>query len=139
MKGNSPTLLSAAFAGLLLLPAEAEDKAVSFKKEIKPILRERCVHCHNRKTLTEQVSFETAELAFTKNSQGQSIIVPGKPEESLMITALESSRVHEKAMPQTGVRPSEEEIGKLRVWILEGAEWPRGFAGRIRPTFIPTE
>ncbi len=139
MKGRLPHFLSITLLGISSAVAHADDERVSFLKEIKPILKERCVHCHNRKTLPEQPSFETAELAFTKNKQGQSVIVPGKPEESLIITALESSRVHEKAMPQTGMRPTEEEIGKIRVWILEGAEWPKGLMGRIRPTFIPIE
>ncbi len=138
MKGSFPYLLSAALLAGGLTLSKADD-AISFNKEIKPILKERCVHCHNRKTLPNQVSFENAELAFTKNSEGLSVIIPGKPEESLMITALESSRVHAKAMPQTGMRPTEEDIGKLRVWILEGANWPKGLAGRIRPTFYPKE
>lgn len=137
--GVCSVLLSAVLTmGAGRLAAEEEQK-LSFRKDIKPILREKCVHCHNHKTLPKEVSFESAEKAFTRTEEGLSFIVPGKPEESQMIIALESHRLHEKSMPMVGERPTKEEIAKLRLWILEGARWPKGWAGRIRPTFYPTE
>jgi len=139
MKGFFPQLLSATLLTAVLNQSAADNLTVLLVKEIETILKERCVHYHNRKTLPEQVSFESAELAFTKTPEGLSVIVPGKPKESLMITALASARIHAKVMPQTGMRPTAEEIGKLRLWILEGAKWPKGLMGRIRPTFHPTE
>lgn len=135
-------LFPVCLAVLALSPASAEEPArenLSFRKQIKPVFREKCVHCHNRKTLPNEVSFESAAGAFVQTEAGQSIIVPGKPEESLLIIALESDRMHEKAMPMVGPRPTKEEIELLRQWIREGATWPKGLTGRIIPPFYATE
>jgi hypothetical protein len=126
------------FIAPALLSAEEAAK-LSFKETIKPILRGKCAHCHNRKTLPDRVSFESAELAFVKTAAGQSIIIPGKPDESLMVIALESPRIHEKAMPLVGPRPNVDEIKLIRQWIAEGADWPKGPVGRIRPTYKAKE
>jgi len=125
----------------LACPADetAKEKTVSFRKDIKPILKEKCVHCHNRKTLPGRVSFESAKLAFGKNAQGKEFIVPGKAEQSLIIQSLTAPVFHEKAMPMVGPRPTKKDIEMLRRWISQGAEWPKGLAGTIRPTFIPKE
>jgi hypothetical protein len=126
----------------LLLPfaGRSEESAkVSFKEAIRPILQEKCAHCHNRETLPDRVSFESAELAFVRSAAGQPIIVPGKPEESLMVIALETPQIHEKAMPLVGPRPNVDEIALIRRWIAGGAEWPEGAAGKIKPLFKATE
>lgn len=117
----------------------SDDAPVSFVKDIKPILQERCAHCHNRKTLKDKVSFETAKRAFVKNEAGQSYIVPGKPDESLIVIALESPDMHENAMPMVGPKPTKDDVALIRRWIAEGADWPKGKEGRIKPTFYPTE
>jgi len=123
----------------LVSPAFSEEVPVSFVKDIKPILQERCAHCHNRKTLKDKVSFETAKRAFVKNEEGQFYIVPGKPDESLMVIALESPDMHENAMPMVGPKPTKEDVALIRRWIAEGADWPKGKEGRIKPTFYPKE
>ena len=120
-------------------PAFSDEVPVSFVKDIKPILQERCVHCHNRKTLKNKVSFETAKRAFVKNEKGQFYIVPGKPDESLMVIALESPDMHENAMPMVGPKPTNTDVALIRRWIAEGADWPKGKEGRITPTFYPKE
>lgn len=138
-------ILFTALVGVLLLcPAlhaepVAKGGAVSFRKDIKPVLREKCLHCHNLETLPERVSFESRKLAFAKTAAGQPVIVPGKPEESLMVIFLESPRLHEKTMPMVGPRPNVDEIALIRKWIAEGAEWPAGPAGNIKPIFRATE
>lgn len=131
---------AALFASAVFLSAASADEVpVSFVKDIKPILQERCAHCHNRKTLKDKVSFETAKRAFVKNAAGQSYIVPGKPDESLVVIALESPDTHANAMPMVGPKPTKEDVAMIRRWIAEGADWPKGKEGRIKPTFYPKE
>lgn len=132
-------ILSAAVLVAAAAGAEEPAAKLSFRDTIKPVLREKCAHCHNRKTLPDRVSFESKKLAFTKTKAGQPIIVPGKPDESLMVIALETSVFHEKAMPLVGPRPNVDEISLIRRWIAEGAEWPDGPAGKIKPLFYPKE
>jgi len=136
-----PLIVFTLFCGSASL-AQDEDslrEAVSFREDIKPILAEKCVHCHNRKTLPALFSFESAKRAFVTLESGQEVIVRGEPEKSLIVTALRSPVGHEKTMPMVGPRPTMEEIELIRRWIEEGAEWPKGPAGWIRPTFRATE
>lgn len=131
----------------LLLPAflmfcqdgRADEPAPTFAKEIKPVLRDKCSHCHNRETLPDKVSFESRELAFVKTKEGLPVIVPGKPDESFMVIALETPTLHEKAMPLVGPRPNVDEIALIRRWIAAGADWPEGPAGKIVPPFQAKE
>ena len=119
--------------------AAQEVAKIPFKDTIKPILREKCAHCHNVETLPDRFSVESAELAFVRTKAGQAIIVPGKPDESLLVMALESPKFHEKAMPMVGTGPNVDEIKVIRQWIAEGAEWPKGPAGKIEPPFRAKE
>lgn len=118
---------------------EVPPKPVSFAEEIKPLLTEKCSHCHNRKTLPEVFSVESAKHAFVTLKSGREVIVTGTPEKSLLITVLQSPHGHEKAMPMVGLRLTEEDIELLSRWIKEGAAWPSGPAGRIRPPFRAIE
>jgi len=89
--------------------------------------------------MPDRVSFESSGLAFIRNAAGQGIIVPGKPDESLIVTALETPQIHEKAMPLVGRRPNVDEIALIRRWVAEGADWPPGNAGKIKPRFKAAE
>jgi len=135
----APLLSAAALFGAAAVAAAEPAAKLSFRDTIRPVLREKCAHCHNRKTMPDRVSFESRKLAFTTTKAGQPVVVPGKPDESLMVIALESPVFHEKAMPLVGPRPNVDEIALIRRWIAEGAEWPDGPAGRVKPLFYPKE
>ncbi len=139
---KAPFILGLALVVLAVFPltgSAQETAKISFNDTIKPILREKCAHCHNVETLPDRFSVESAELAFVKTKAGQAIIVPGKPDESLLVMALESPKLHEKAMPMVGPGPNVDEIKLIRQWITEGAEWPKGPAGKIEPLFKAKE
>ena len=90
-------------------PVKQEEEstvAVSFEKQIKPVLEEKCMHCHNRETLPDRISFENAQLAFATTKDGKVYIVPGKPEASLLIAAIENPLFHEMLMPMVGAPPA---------------------------------
>lgn len=118
---------------------ERKGDSVSFAGEIKPILREKCSHCHNAETLPKQVSFESRKLAFSPNHLGQLYFNPGNPEESLIMKSLNHPEFHEKKMPMVGPAPTRDEIELLKRWIKEGADWPSGPKGKIKPPFYAKE
>jgi len=41
---------------------------------------------------------------------------------------------HPKMMPRTEVSLTEDQIGTLREWIEDGAYWPEGDIGQLKPT-----
>lgn len=114
-------------------------KKVSFVKDIRPIFEKRCMHCHNQKTMPDRISFEYAALAFSKDKHGKIYIVRGKPDQSLLIKAIESPDFHEKQMPMVGPRTTKEENAKFRQWVAEGAHWPRGKNGRVKVSWHAKE
>ena len=110
----------------------ADEPPVDFVKQIKPILAERCVECHNSETIFGELNLQNRELAFRKRSTGP-VIVPGAPERSLIMLALTLPPKDPKAMPATGHRIPKDEVSLIKRWILEGAKWPDGPDGAIMP------
>lgn len=109
-------------------------EAVSFNKSIRPILSNKCTICHNAEVLPDRPWFESSEAALKSG-----MIVPGKPDSSRILTVITENPDAEKAMPPVSHRLSQEEITLLRTWISEGASWPAGKAGHVKPAFIPRE
>lgn len=110
----------------------ADEPPVDFVKQIKPILADRCVECHNSETIFGELNLQNRELAFRKRSTGP-VIVPGAPERSLIMLALTLPPKDLKAMPATGHRIPKDEVSLIKRWILEGAKWPDGPDGAIMP------
>ncbi len=110
----------------------AGDPSVDFVKQIKPILADRCVECHNSETLLGELNLQTRALAFGKRVTGP-VIVPKNAEKSLLYLVLTLPAKDKKAMPATGHRIPKDEVNLIRQWITEGANWPEGKDGAIAP------
>lgn len=110
----------------------AGDSPVDFVKQIKPILADRCVECHNSETLLGELNLQTRALAFEKRKPGP-VIVPKNAEKSMLYLVLTLPAKDLKAMPATGHRIPKDEVNLIRQWINEGASWPEGEDGAITP------
>lgn len=128
-------------AGKTVLSAAALEAArtnVDFVQHVKPILETKCVMCHNRKTLPGRMSLENKQRAMARGATGVPI-VPGHPEQSLLLTKIKSAHAHVNAMPPVGERITKDELAVLTKWICDGAQWPEGRAGRLDPDWKPKE
>ena len=112
-------------------PARTTAKTVSFILDVKPLLESKCLACHSELSAPWGFRLESKALAFEKGLSGPRI-VPGKPDQSLMV---QLATVHKNyaAMPMQGSRLTEAESQMLRLWITEGADWPSGGAGQLKP------
>jgi hypothetical protein len=110
----------------------AGDTPVDFVKQIKPILADRCVECHNSETLLGELNLQTRALAFRKRKTGP-VIVPKNAEKSMLYLVLTLPPKDVKAMPATGHRIPKDEVNLIRQWITEGASWPEGKEGAMTP------
>ena len=110
----------------------ADDSPVDFVKQIKPILAERCVECHNSESLAGNLNLQNRALAMKERKEGAAI-VPKEPEKSLLYLALLRPPADKKVMPALSHKIPEKDIATIRRWILEGAAWPDGDAGAIHP------
>ena len=151
---NLRFLILGSFAGLTLLPgcrpiesgnpsarqsankAEPHSKQVrvSFTESIRPILSNHCTICHNSEVLPTRPNFETREGAMKSG-----MIVPGNPDASRILSLIKEDPAAEKAIPPVNHRLTNDQITLLKTWIEEGADWPGGEAGRVKPAFIPRE
>lgn len=125
------TAILSVILGLASAALQAADESpVDFVKQIKPILADRCVECHNSETIFGELNLQNRELAFRKRKLGPAI-VPGEPEKSMLYLALTLPPKDKKAMPATGHRIPKDEVNTIRQWIKDGAKWPEGKDGAI--------
>jgi mono/diheme cytochrome c family protein len=111
--------LSASAAPSLPPPAP---QTVEFTKDIQPILSEHCYSCHGPDKQKSDLRWDSKVSVFKTGDHGP-IIIPGKSAESRTIQ-LVAGLDPETVMPPKGERLTSEQIGLLRAWIDQGANWP---------------
>ena len=127
-----PLLLSLSLSVVLAPLGIAAEPPVNFETQVKPILQDRCVECHNSENLLGNFNMENRASVVQKRKEGP-VIVPKAPEKSMLFLTLNLPATDKKAMPATAHRLSKTDVDIIRRWIAEGAEWPEGKAGRIVP------
>ena len=126
-------IVRAVLAFVLLCPAEANEQSDHFETHVRPLLVKNCHTCHT----TEQSGGLRLDSRFAILGGGKSgpAIVPGKPEESLLIAAVRHT--HSRLRMPLGGKLSDDEINALEKWVSDGAFWPETpeefFIGRVRP------
>lgn len=105
--------------GVLLLlccsfPATA---AQVFEDTVAPILKSRCVECHNPSTRRGELDL-SSPAGLRQGSESGPVYVAGEPEESLIYEL-----VHHGEMPKKGDDLTNEEVEAIRGWIAGGAEF----------------
>src|SRR5438128_6170149 len=111
------------------LPPSAS-RMVDFVKDIQPILAKRCYECHGEKKQEALLRWDAKEIAL-KGSERGPVIVPGKSAQSVMIHLVAGLRGEDNVMPQKGERLTPEQIGLLRAWIDQGADWPESASVKV--------
>ncbi len=114
-------LTTVVFAVLLPLQSQAED--VDFKRDIAPILEERCWFCHGEDTQESNLRLDLRPRMLKGGGSGLSAVVPGKPENSYLIELINHADAEMRMPPDEDKLPAEE-IALLKNWIKQGAIWP---------------
>lgn len=104
-----------------------------FLTQVKPVLQEHCVRCHDGSLPPPALNLTSKATAFTRSASGRDYILPEDPDCSLLISAVQRGGTHPKMMPRTEVSLTDDQIGMLREWIEDGAYWPEGAAGVLHP------
>ncbi|MCI0533751.1 MAG: PSD1 and planctomycete cytochrome C domain-containing protein [Verrucomicrobiales bacterium] len=113
-------------AGSELPPAAS--RSIDFAKDIQPIFEKNCYDCHGAKKQEAAFRLDQKDVALKGGELGPAII-PGKSAESLLIQAVAGLK-DDLVMPKKGERLTIEQIGLLRAWIDQGADWPESLANR---------
>jgi Protein of unknown function (DUF1553)/Protein of unknown function (DUF1549)/Planctomycete cytochrome C len=114
--------------GLLWIPTPSRAAELSaadldfFEKKIRPVLIDKCYECHSAsaKKVQAKLLLDTRD-AIRKGGESGPAVIPGKPEDSIIIKAL---RYEKLKMPPSG-RLSDPIVADFEKWISTGAADPR--------------
>ena len=104
------------------LPVIAEEAAVDYARDIKPILKERCFACHGALKQKAGLRLDTAAL-MRRGGDGGPAVVAGKAVASLLLSRI-TSQDPEQRMPAEGKPLTAEQIARIKAWIEQGAPSP---------------
>jgi len=117
---------------LLVIPVvSAADDEVDFNRDVRPILSNKCLRCHGPDAETRQAGLrlDLRSAAITELDSGTISVVPGNVDASELIARIESDDDDLRMPPaDAGKRLSVDEIGILRRWVEQGAEYSRHWA-----------
>ena len=119
-----------------------DGEEVSFDSAIRPLLSDKCFHCHGPDEATREADLrlDLREGAFA-DLGGYSAIVPGEVEESELIHRIESDDP-DLVMPpaESKLTLTKREKQLIRDWIRGGAEWSEHWSFvPITPPSVPSD
>src|SRR3954469_17577979 len=103
---------------------------IDFQRQVRPILSDNCFLCHGPDKGTRMVDLrlDVQEGAFAARKNGTPI-VPGKPNESLVIKRIYSDNPAFRMPPVFAHKTlTKEQKDTLRRWIEQGANWTQHWA-----------
>src|SRR5579871_2421974 len=120
-----PRLAALVLAALLGPSAglRAADGLDFFEAKIRPILVQRCHACHSAAGKQKGGLRLDSRAAILHGGDSGPAVVPGKPEQSRLVTAIGYGNV-DLQMPPEGKLP-DAAVADLTEWVRRGAPWPK--------------
>ena len=98
-----------------------------FENRIRPLLAEHCYECHSATSKKVKGGLLLDRKAgWMKGGESGEVIVPGKPDESLLFKMSERDPDYDPMPPKTAL--GRQQVEDLREWIARGAPDPRSEA-----------
>jgi mono/diheme cytochrome c family protein len=122
--------------GSIAYAQSATEKTEFFEARIRPVLANNCYACHTDNKLGGlRVD---SRVALLEGGKSGAAIVPGRPDESLLIKAVKHADPKLK-MPMGGAKLKDNEIADLRYWIQTmAAFWPAEDSKPVAPAAVKT-
>jgi hypothetical protein len=117
-----PIFVQLAALTFFAAPVQATPADDHFTKKVWPLLDRACVKCHGAEKQKGDLRLDSREAAMKGGPTGRAL-VPGKPEESLMLKLMRHSHGDLERMPPKD-KLAEAEIAEIERWIKDGAAWP---------------
>ena len=121
--GSIAALLSAQAPAQVAPPA-----AVSFARDVDPILEDNCRSCHSDVVQLGKLDLSTRESALRGGARGADIVA-GNAEASRLYRRI--AGLEQPTMPAQGTPLTAAQVAAVKQWIDEGAKWT-GCAARRR-------
>jgi mono/diheme cytochrome c family protein len=93
----------------------ASTAAISFTKDIVPILDNKCVNCHGADRIEEGLKLQTYNDVFAGSKNG-AVVVPGDAPNSLLAELVANHK-----MPKRGAKLTDPQVQLIIDWINQGA------------------
>ena len=119
-----PGLVLALSTGMLVSEEFPAADLEFFEKRVRPLLAEYCYKCHSAKSkkLKGKLRLDYREGAIKGGETGP-VVVPGKPEESLLVESIRYQNEDLEMPPKK--RLSAAQVADLTEWVKRGAPWPK--------------
>ena len=101
------------------VPADANDRAAFFEREVKPLLTAHCLKCHGGSGKAKAGLYLTSREGILKGGDSGPAVSLEAPRESLLLKAVNYSELE---MPPSG-KLADEQIAVLTKWIESGIPW----------------
>ncbi len=89
--------------------------AVSFQRDVLPILKELAGDCHTKDDMAGNYALDSYEAVMAGGTDSVPNVVPGRPDSSLLFIYLQKGHPF-------GRKPAPEKLEVIRQWILQGAK-----------------
>lgn len=127
--------MKALFPALILsVPAAPHAAELSFERDVRPILKARCFHCHGEEGEVKGDLDVRLKRFLEKGGESGPAIVAGRPHESLLLEVIQKGE-----MPKGDKKLKPEEMAKIEQWIASGAKTLRPEPEKIEGHFITEE
>jgi hypothetical protein len=103
--------------------AWADENSDFFEARIRPILVGTCFRCHGDAKTSGELRIDSRERLLTGGESGPAII-PGKPDESLLIRAIQRQEDVSAMPPEKDKALRADQIADFIAWVKAGAIWP---------------
>ncbi|MPY90170.1 MAG: DUF1553 domain-containing protein [Luteitalea sp.] len=112
---------------------EPSREAVAFfEKDVRPVLVDRCYSCHSSEVSEPEGGLLLdSRAAVMRGGRHGPVIVPGEPEESLLIQAIKRKNKDFQMPPKEREPLTAREIDALERWVEMGAPDPRTEGGAL--------
>ncbi|MCL4742060.1 MAG: DUF1553 domain-containing protein [Phycisphaerales bacterium] len=120
--GASPPVRAVVFRG----GEEPDPSGVSFTRDVRPILANRCFKCHGPDEAAREggLRLDTFEGATGPLRHGGRAVAPGEPDGSEMLRRVASGDAEERMPPPDAGAPlTAREVETLRRWVEAGARY----------------
>ena len=117
------TILSLA---LVLCYCDVSSAEIRFNRDIRGLLADNCFACHGPDAAKRQgeLRLDLRDQAIRRNDSGRASIVPGRPNESLLVERIEATDSSSiMPPPETHKRLTRAQIEIFKQWIADGAHY----------------
>lgn len=119
---------------LALTAASLPAADLTFEKDVRPVLKEHCFHCHGEDGETKGGLDVRLTRFLLKGGKNGPVIVPGRAEASHLIELVKSGE-----MPKGKSKLKDTQIAVLEAWIAQGAKTARPEPETLGPEYTFTD